>query len=94
MFSTKPKSIFSSKKGEMMGILYNILMVFVLIIALFYIVGSLASTFISSFGQVSNSGLPLANLFTPSGVLATIFMIALFVIVLVVLLKQIKGAHK
>lgn len=82
------------KKGEHMPtFVWVIIWAIVGVVVVFYIVGGLASTLISASTQISGSGLPLANLFSSTGILFVLFMIFLFV-GLIILVAKLAGSHK
>ena len=70
--------------------------VFVIIgfVIVFYIIGNMAGTITTASGNISNSGLPLASLFSNSGVVLIIFMIAVFMALIILAFKLFKGGGK
>ena len=62
------------------------------IVMIFYIVAALAPTITSAANNMSASGLPLASLFSSSGVILTILIIGVFLAVLIMVFKLMQ--HK
>ena len=61
-----------------MGMFDTVLDKIIGFILVFFVVGALAATLISSANNISGSGLPLASLFASGGALLVIFMVLLF----------------
>jgi uncharacterized membrane protein len=57
-------------------------------IVVFYLVSALAPTLMGAAGNMSASGLPLANLFASNGVILTIFVIFVFVALIYFAMKM------
>jgi hypothetical protein len=77
--------------GDFMKPTMTILGVVIGVIVIFYLIGGLASTLTDASTQISGSGLPLASLFSNTGVLFTLFMLILFVGIIIVIVKMAKG---
>lgn len=61
------------------GLVGGVIGIVIGFILVFYLVGGLSGTLVAAAGQISNSGLPLASLFSSTGAVFVIFMIFLFV---------------
>lgn len=86
-----------NKKGlmnQVLNIILSIVLVIVGFIVVFYIVGNLSPTLTTAAGNISNSGLPLAGLFTASGILMILFMIFVFLALLLLLFALVKSKGK
>lgn len=58
----------------------GVIMVIIMFVVVTLIVSALAATLLAAFGNIAASGLPLAaTLFTPSGIVLTVFVLALFI---------------
>lgn len=62
--------------------------VIVVIIVIFQLVGNSASTLTDAADNISGSGLPLASLFTSTGVVLLIFMAGILIAVVRIALKM------
>jgi predicted membrane protein len=75
---------------DVKGLVVSIILVIVGFVTVFYLVGGTAGTIVTASQNISGSGLPLASLFSSSGVLLIIFMIAIFVALLLMAFKMWK----
>ena len=81
--------------GNVQGIAFGIVGAILGLVIVFYLVGGLAPTLVVASGNISNSGLPLANLFASNGILLLIFMVVLLVGMIIMAIKMVKGhGHK
>ena len=60
------------------------------IVVIFYLVGGMSDVLTDSADNISNSGLPLASLFSSSGVVMIIFMVSILLGIIFVALKMKK----
>jgi hypothetical protein len=65
----------------------KIIFLIVGIVVIFYIVGGLAPTLITAAGNISESGLPLSNLFASGGVVMIIFVVGILIAIISMALK-------
>jgi hypothetical protein len=77
--------------GNALKYVYALLGVIIGFVVVYYIVGGTAETLTDSATQISGSSLPLASLFSSSGVIFIIFMIALFVGLIALAFKAMKN---
>jgi hypothetical protein len=77
-------------EGSINKLVMGIVFVIVGFVVVFYIVGALAPTITTASGNISGSGLPLAGLFSSSGVLLIILMVAIFIALLLLAFKLFK----
>ena len=84
------------KKGNVnvATIVTSVVLLIVAIVVIFNIVGGTASTLKTSADNISGSGLPLASLFSSSGVVLLIFMAGILLAVIVMSLSLTKRAGK
>lgn len=67
--------------------------IIVTFIVVFNLVGGTAGEVTDAAGNISGSGLPLASLFSSSGVLMIVYMIVIFVGLLVIAFKAFGGKN-
>ena len=77
--------------GKIKSLVIGIVFVIVGFVVIFYIVGALAPTLTVASANISGSGLPLASLFSSSGVLLIILMVAIFIALLILAFKLFTG---
>ena len=69
----------------------NVILLIVAIIVIFTIVGSTSADLTDAADNISGSGLPLASLFSSSGVVLLIFMAGILLAVIIIYLSLIKS---
>jgi hypothetical protein len=74
----------------MKGIITGVVLLIVGIVVIFYIVGGTSSTLTAAATNISGSGLPLASLFSSSGVVLMIFMAGLLLAIIGMTFKWVK----
>lgn len=77
--------------GKITNLVTGIVFIIVGFIVVFYIVGNMSSTLTTASTNITNSGLPLASLFSSSGVLLLILMVAVFIALMLLAFKLFKG---
>jgi len=73
-------------------IVTSVVLLIVGIVVIFYLVGNTAGTLITASGNISGSGLPLAGLFSSTGIVLLIFMAGILLTIITLALKHHK--HK
>jgi len=84
--------LFKHKKamiGGMKTIVFSIIGAILGMVVVFYLVGNLAPTLTTAAGNISGSGLPLANLFGSNGLLLLLFMVMLLLALIVTAMKMV-----
>lgn len=69
------------------GMITKLVMLIVGIVVIFYIVGGTAGTLTTAAGNISSSGLPLAGLFSSSGVVLLVFMAGILIAIISLAMK-------
>lgn len=88
MFQKNKKAMMN----KILGIILGVVITIVGFVVVDYIIGGLSPTLTTAMNNITNSGLPLASLYSPSGVLMIMFMIFVFLALLLMLFALVKGA--
>lgn len=79
---------------DIKNIITGVVILIVTIIVSFLLVGNTAGDLTDAADNISGSGLPLASLFSSSGVVLLVFMAGLLITLVVVSLSFAKGGKK
>lgn len=63
-------------------LVYGVVIGIVGIVVIFYLVGSLAPTLVTASDNISNSGLPLAGLFSSGGIVMIIIVVGILLTII------------
>ena len=77
--------------NDITNIIIGVILTIIGFIVVMTLVGSTAGDLTTAAGNITDSGLPLASLFSANGVLLLIFMVAVFLSLILLAFKIFKG---